>query len=170
MVSLEDISCNICTKEFETNFELKTHMIRQHKEDPVSCEECGKEFLNKYALRSHMQSHEFDQCKVCHKRMKAKSLANHMEIHENSKSYTCEDCNVSYTRKESLTRHIKGHTEAQTPKVMIAKKTQIYHCDKCDYNTQTKRYMKSHTQVHEEKKSYKCNICQNPFNTVSSIR
>ena len=54
MVSLEDISCNICTKEFETNVELKYHMIRQHKEDPVSCEECGKEPLNKYALRSHM--------------------------------------------------------------------------------------------------------------------
>ena len=99
MVSLEDISCNICTKEFETNLELKYHMIRQHNEDPVSCEECGKELLNKHALRSHMKSHEFDQCKVCHKRMKAKSLANHMEIHENSKSYTCEDCNVSYTRK-----------------------------------------------------------------------
>ena len=67
-----------------------------------------------------------------------------MEIHENSKSYTCEDCNVSYTRKESLTRHIKGHTEAQTPKVMIAKKTQIYHCDKCDYNMHIKRYLTSH--------------------------
>ena len=39
MVSLletEDISCNIWTKEFETNSELKYHMIRQHKEDPVS--------------------------------------------------------------------------------------------------------------------------------------
>ena len=51
MVSLsqiEDISCNMCIKEFESNAELKRHMIKKHKEDPVSYEECGKEVINKY--------------------------------------------------------------------------------------------------------------------------
>ena len=62
-MSAVDLSCNMCTKEFDSNADLKRHMIKQHKEDPVSCEECGKEMINKYALRSHMQSHEFQQCK-----------------------------------------------------------------------------------------------------------
>ena len=116
----------MCLKEFDSNLQLKSHMTKQHKEDPVACEECGKEVINKYALRSHMQSHEFEQCKVCNKRMKAKSLPTHMEIHNSSNSYACDECNVSYTRKASLNRHIKGHSESSTPKVMIvAKKTQL---------------------------------------------
>ena len=137
LAQIEDLSCNMCTKEFDSNADLKRHIIKQHKEDPVSCEECGKEMINKYALRSHMQSHEFQQCKVCNKRLKAKSLPTHMEIHNNANSYACEECNQSFTRKASLTRHMKGHTESQTPEVIIvAKKTQIYHCEKCDYNTE----------------------------------
>ena len=42
MVSLseiEDISCNMCLKEFDSNLQLKSHMMKQHKEDPVACEE-----------------------------------------------------------------------------------------------------------------------------------
>ena len=38
---IEDISCNMCLKEFESNLRLKSHMMKKHKEDPVSCEECG---------------------------------------------------------------------------------------------------------------------------------
>ena len=38
---IEDIFCNMCLKEFESNLQLKSHLMKQHKEDPVSCEECG---------------------------------------------------------------------------------------------------------------------------------
>ena len=112
---IEDIFCNMCLKEFESNLQLKSHLMKQHKEDPVSCEECDKELINKYALRSHMQSHEFDQRKVCNKRMKAKSLPTHMDIKKSSNNYAFEECNVNYTRKASLVRHMKGYTETKTP-------------------------------------------------------
>ena len=36
LLEIDNISCNIWTKEFKTNSELKYHMIRQYKEDPVS--------------------------------------------------------------------------------------------------------------------------------------
>ena len=44
---LEDLSCNLCGKDFLSNKALKTHTIKYHKEDTVSCDECGKEVKNK---------------------------------------------------------------------------------------------------------------------------
>ena len=44
---LEDLSCNLCGKDFLSNKALKTHTIKYHKEDTVSCDECGKEVKKK---------------------------------------------------------------------------------------------------------------------------
>ena len=35
---IKDISCNMCLKDFESNLQFKSHMMKQHKEDPVTCE------------------------------------------------------------------------------------------------------------------------------------
>ena len=98
-----------------------------------------------------------------------------METHkENRTKYECEQCHLSYTRKDSLLRHVRSHSKAQnTPVVIItAKKTQIYHCEKCDYNTTTKRYLVRHNkEVHESKdsKSFACDICESTFTNSGNL-
>ena len=69
---LEDLTCNICSKDFNRYTYLKIHSRQVHNEDPVSCDECGKELQNKWSLRSHMQSHEMATCEVCNETMKKK--------------------------------------------------------------------------------------------------
>ena len=102
---LEDLSCNLCGKDFLSNKALKTHTIKYHKEDTVSCDECGKEVKNKNFLRSHMQSHDFENCTICDKSLKKKSLPNHMKVHEKDNQNRYEECNATFSRLESLTRH-----------------------------------------------------------------
>ena len=63
----EDLSCNLCGKDFQNNKALKTCTIKYHKEDKVSCDECGKEVMNMNFLRSHMQSHGFENDKLIKK-------------------------------------------------------------------------------------------------------
>ena len=133
LASLEDLTCNICIKDFVSYSALEQHSRQIHKvciciyisiykyllskiyfcykEEPISCEECGKELLNKYALQGHMQSHQNETCKVCHETMKKKTLYKHMETHkENRTKYECEQCHLSYTRKDSLLRHVRSHS------------------------------------------------------------
>ena len=71
-----------------------------------------------------MQSHQNETCKVCHETMKKKTLYKHMETHkENRTKYECEQCHLSYTRRDSLLRHVRPHSKAQnTPVVIITAK------------------------------------------------
>ena len=96
---LEDLTCNICNKDYDSYLNLKIHSRQVHKEEPVSCEECGKELLNKWSLRGHIQYHEYETCKVCNEKMKKKSILKHMEKLENSIMKLHSDFKVPITPK-----------------------------------------------------------------------
>ena len=40
-------------------------------------------------------------------------------VHEEKKKYTCDVCNVGFTRKEYLTKHDCGHFQSKRPRIIF---------------------------------------------------
>ena len=62
------LMCDVCDKMFFTEDDLKQHMMRQHREDPIkyACLTCGKTFKNNSLFGQHMsKSHKNIICGEC---------------------------------------------------------------------------------------------------------
>ena len=74
--------CNECNLTFKSEMTLRTHMTLHDPSRPFKCSKCPLRYKNKDAWVSHESSHDNPQ-------------------------YSCELCDVSYTRKDNLKRHMK---------------------------------------------------------------
>ncbi|XP_061923098.1 zinc finger protein 11-like [Entelurus aequoreus] len=106
--------CTVCGKTFLTANELRLHNRYHTGERPYKCDVCGKAFIQSGYLKSHMRIHTGEKpfkCEVCNKGFR---LSYHMKKHRRThagkaKSYTCEECGVSFLHKKSLWEHCVTH-------------------------------------------------------------
>ena len=78
------MTCNICTKAFQTQRQLKIHIKTFHEvHKHYECESCGKSFAQAANLKRHIHT-----------------------VHEGHKDYKCESCGKSFSRAQSLKKHI----------------------------------------------------------------
>ena len=87
------------------------------------------------------------RCDICSKVYKHRpSLFRHMKTHQVPPLYVCIRCNRSYTRKDSLTKHIKKQ------KCTKSVKDKEWHCELCGRIYLVKssyvRHQKSHCGIH----------------------
>ena len=75
------------------------------------------------------------------------------------KLYTCELCNKSYSRSNSLRRHLLVHTGEKA-----------YACDLCDKKFSIKSYLTAHRKIHSGETPFGCTLCFKQFNRVSNLR
>ena len=96
----------------------------------VSCSPCDLKFADEGTLQNHMKSKHFDRsvknksaCTKCDYSFYWKSqYQRHIVIHSKVKAHKCDTCGKYFTRKGSLTSHIKSvHT-----------KESKYECEGCD--------------------------------------
>jgi len=104
--------CEICSKSFNTIFQLKTHKVI-HKEKQLKCQLCPKAFHWKSSLEAHMMSCHMNNgpkklhtCEFCGKSFADKSnYKSHRYTHTQEKPYNCDGCGKGFIRKDVLRTH-----------------------------------------------------------------
>ena len=105
----EKCICNICGKELGKG-SLKAHhrAVHEIRELTEKCEQCGKLFESDYALKIHIEKthKEKPTCSVCG--IKVRNLKSHMNIvhtKEEDKRFQCQDCGKGFSIKRKLEYH-----------------------------------------------------------------
>uniref|UniRef100_A0A336KXZ9 CSON000366 protein n=1 Tax=Culicoides sonorensis TaxID=179676 RepID=A0A336KXZ9_CULSO len=107
--------CAVCGKGFRTKASHDLHILG-HEKPTIPCEVCGKLLTNRKTLATHLKIHTGErryQCSVpgCDKAFtKCSGLQVHMRSHTKEKPYKCPQCQVSFSYKVSLKKHmLKTH-------------------------------------------------------------
>jgi hypothetical protein len=87
--------CGRCKKSFPTRACYRRHISERSCQASSKCKQCGKSFKLKKDLKRHLGSE------------KASSSCPKLENASSSTGFACV-CNKSYTRKDSLMRHVRA--------------------------------------------------------------
>lgn len=136
-------SCQICSKDFSTKWNLKqhhwTHANRSSK--PFQCNQCPNAFVRENDYTTHMNAHKSIRpytCNHCGCQFVRKSnWMRHTREHEQEKSYICEVCNKKFHRAYYLTEHRRVHT-GERP----------FSCNICGKTSATKTNHNKHIKIH----------------------
>ncbi|KAJ3644571.1 hypothetical protein Zmor_022294 [Zophobas morio] len=125
--------CDFCDKEFKRKNNKVLHERREHKgEANFVCETCGKRFYSAPYLKRHISA-----------------------IHLKLKPFACNNCDLSFSTRNSLRTHSRQHTDERP-----------YKCDYCGEGFKQKVSLKSHLRsqhdVHEEL-TCECDTCGKKF-------
>ena len=92
------------------------NILKKNKQNPITlkCDICDKEFKTNYGLKKHFNiTHNLEkeyQCNICQKVFKIQSqLTVHMKVHETKKKQKCESCDScgkAFYQSWILKRHI----------------------------------------------------------------
>lgn len=151
----QQIQCDICSKIFSTNGNLKNHVLAIHENNrPYKCSfnGCNKSYSNKSRLIVHERTHTGIrpfQCKLCFKTFNEKgNLKTHMGFHLNQRPFRCKQCNKTY----KTNGHLKDHIEIHHMKI------KKYKCNVCNCTFGRSSTLKSHMKTHTGERNYKCLI------------
>jgi uncharacterized Zn-finger protein len=101
--------CDVCQKEFQKYYQMKSHQRTHMTEKPFKCEFCTRAFCRKH------------------------DLARHIRIHTGDTPYICSKCFKGFARSDACTRHVRQnlcnqgnviHYDPETKKVQIAMQTE----------------------------------------------
>lgn len=108
------IHCIFCRKTFATPFSMQRHETLSHAQEfPHHCSKCRKGFYNEIETNEHENSCQKRcyECYICKLFFLDKSkIIVHMRTYTGEKKpYKCTipQCNNRYSRKESLSTHMK---------------------------------------------------------------
>ena len=117
-------TCDTCQNVFHSRRDYITH-IKEHGSQRFQCIQCCKLFPTRYRLRRHEEVHSetlIHQCLHCERGYRVlNNLHRHIRsVHLSGKNFDCSICNVSYSRKDVLKRHMLLHSD-----------TKNFHCLLC---------------------------------------
>ncbi|GBN53946.1 Putative zinc finger and SCAN domain-containing protein 5C [Araneus ventricosus] len=85
---------------------IHTQSHRSGKEKRFICDVCGKDFSSNYNLKVHLRTHAGEkpfECPTCDKRFTHQShLKSHLRTHTGEKPFVCDICRKGFTKKKIL--------------------------------------------------------------------
>ena len=129
------------------------------------CAECDHEFGNRSTLKIHIRSIHLKEkrfkCNDCEFKTNIKeSLTKHMRSHTNEKPFECNTCGKMFSSQSSLSFHKRS----------IHLKEKRYSCSICDYKSNQKSRMDEHEGTHSIVKFLVCKKCENQFENRKQLR
>ena len=169
----DPFQCEICTISFSQKASLDSHNVSVHEEKKpiiLNCDHCNTNFSEKRNLENHIatvherkililrpnENGQFNQAVE----MKVHVDAVH-EGHEVKNTIKCEFCNVNFSSKYQMRKHIST--------VHFLGKTKFL-CFICNSQFGLKSSLIEHKRtVHEIKKPFECKICQRKFSRLHHV-
>ncbi|GFO11274.1 Zinc finger protein 813-like [Plakobranchus ocellatus] len=201
------LSCPMmgCKAKLKTNEGLRIHMDCHNMEDTaLTCKECHAPHEFWRNLRIHLwKKHQIDcdlfACDKCdYKTDTRHKMSIHMEIHSESKPYTCDVCGKGFRQASQMKNHLVTHVNRDSKDIgqcwftqkkcdvcdrvfanskCLKKHKEVVHgnhkpfkCTFCSHTTARKAMMQSHMRTHTGEKPFKCDICEYSTGDHNSLR
>lgn len=156
-LSVDDLTCKVCSKFCDTITKLKRHVITHDESRPRDwgCQLCGRAFLTSSSLRDHVKKHSerSEVCQVCSKKFYTRhQLKAHIVTHSEEKPFVCDECGANFKTKRRLKCHLFKHTDIKP-----------FQCSYCRKEFKFKENLKTHEYQHTGVRPYSCEYCERTF-------
>lgn len=190
----EPFQCQECEQDFESKVLLNAHTKSEHTR--LLCPKCGESFINNQGLSCHLRvcDDKFANgtptetrkkvihtlpCRYCSRKFNGRrKLDDHEAKHENNELiYQCDQCDWSFSRKDTLTTHQVGvhkgvrhrcdyceekfeHNKAKFDHMRTVHTRELCHvCKFCDKRFLKPGLVKRHIDLKHRHKRYRCMFC-----------
>ncbi|KAI5639701.1 hypothetical protein NE865_07778 [Phthorimaea operculella] len=118
---VDDHGCELCCKQYNFLETYKRHMNRNHNPDwEIECDICRYRFKTQRDFLAHIMMHaRIIKCQDCNALIPSKwcDAKKHAECHRGV-VHTCTICNQTFTRKKSLSMHLRAKHRSELEVVM----------------------------------------------------
>ena len=192
------LQCTICDEVFTLKVELNLHMNSIHDDKPsFSCFICDKFFTTKYNLKHHTKAKHKSEKFIEHYtstisaketfvmpilRRNRRLCKQITAVQENKKPITCDKCQLSFSKRCSLNRHVRNVHKKVKPyrcelcqidfsqSIQLTRHVRIVHENDGKFKLTSNLELKYHNEIaHEGKISHECKVCKAVFGRKSNF-
>ena len=156
-------SCPVCGLSYSRRYRLAFHERNVHSQEEelgTHCNICDGRFATRYGLKQHQKrvhAHEVKkQCRECNKGVFSnRDLQEHMRREHAAPKFSCENCQMQFSKKWNFQRHKKtclGQSNEKT-----------FACIQCNSQFKYKRNLDSHIRIKHSPSNFVCEKCGKAF-------
>lgn len=162
--------CDYCNKTYAAKKFLTAHMQIVHlKNTHKPCVYCSKQYAAAH-MSTHLKSHKKAsfKCEHCGVVLKSKlGFKQHLRLHSGERPYECNICGEHFSSSSRMSEHKRNkHFKSQ----IVLKYVCIICSAKFRLPSKLKMHMdKVHKRSGMEERSFKCELCQEMFDSCQSL-